>query len=426
MPSNLGKEMHQLAQRLWPLSRSVSSDANFETLQILSEVNQDLQIREFAAQSTVFDWTVPESWNLREAWIKAPNGDVLIHTQDSNLHVLGFSTPINQLISFDDLKAHLFQDADPQAIPYVTSYYSKNWGFCVTAEQYQEIEKHQTLQVSIQLSPPKNPNMAYGEIFIQGETEAEILISTYICHPSMANNELSGPIVAIYLARYIKNLNNYYSYRFVFVSETIGAIAYIAKKTSQLRKVIAGYVLTCIGDERNYSYLQTQTGTELSDQFFHQSQQNSKRDIHTYSFLDRGSDERQYNSHPLNLGIGGISRTIYGKYAEYHTSKDDLKLVTPTGLQGGYEYIKEVLDYIETQRVYAPVHQCEPMLGKRGLYSNISFKGSQNQYMLLLDILAYSDGQRSTQQIANMTNLDHEEVLQSIKLLCEADLLRSI
>ena len=421
-----GKDLHALASELFPLCRSVSSPENYQTLEILKEINASMVIKSHEVGKQVFDWKVPKSWQLIEAKISDLKGKTLISTNTNNLHVVNFSQNFEGVVEFAELEQHLyFDEQNYEAIPYVTSYYAESWGMCVSKRQYDEVlSQHSRLNVSIKVKFRHDLGMPYGEIVIPGKTQKEILLTTYICHPSMANNELSGPVIAIYLSRVIKDLDNYYSYRIIFVTETIGAIAYISENLSLLQeRVIAGYVLTCLGDEGEFSYMLSPDENSLSDQLAEEFFMKSKIKFKKYSFLERGSDERQFNAHPLHLGIGNIMRTKYGEYRQYHTSLDDLSFITKKGLKKSLETLTNFIDYIENQKIYVPTVYLEPMMGKRGLFSNISRKGSQLNFLKLVDVIAYSNGKRSTREIAKKIHLSHTDTLDIISLLLDHDLL---
>ena len=421
-----GKSMHDLVSTLFPLCRSVSSPANYRTLEILKGVCSRLHIGYHPVGERVYDWVVPAAWKLIEAKITTIDGDVVVTTNNNNLHVVNYSQPFRGEVSLEKLKQHLFVDNDnPDAIPYVTSYYSKMWGMCVSKNQLMnEISAHSSLVVDINVEFNFELGMPYGEIFIPGNTKSEILLSTYICHPSMANNELSGPTIAVYLANFLSSFKNYYSYRIIFVTETIGAIAYISKfKDLLVDRVLAGYILTCLGDEGEFSYMQSPDETSLSDQFVNDFFDAEKIPLKKYGFLERGSDERQFNAFPLNLGVGGLMRSKYGEYSQYHNSLDDLSFVTPAGLKKSFDTLVKLIKYIENEPIYVPTIPLEPMLSKRGLFSEISHKNSQSSFLNISNVLAFMNGKRTTNEIANKVGLPIEETESIIQLLLSHDLV---
>lgn len=424
-----GKELHKLVERLFPLCRSVSSPDNYTTLKILNEVCDGLEVSSHPVGQAVYDWVIPPSWELIEAKICSIDGEVLISTHENNLHVLNYSQAFSGEVSLADLERHLFTDTESyEAIPYVTSYYSKNWGMCVSQSQLENVlRKYSKFKVNIDVSFHKDLGMPYGEIYIKGKTKSEILFSTYICHPSMANNELSGPVITAYLARFLRDFNPYYSYRIIFVTETIGSIAYISKNYEALREnVLAGFILTCIGDDGPFSYMQSPEENSLSDQLITNFFTKLNLPLKKYSFLERGSDERQFNAYPLDLGVGGIMRSKYGEYAEYHSSLDDLKFVTASGLKKTFDTMVNFIKYIESQPIYIPTVYLEPMLSKRGLFASISHKNSQVDFLKISNVVAYSNGKRTIDEIASKIELSLEETSEAINTLLEHNLLKRL
>tara|TARA_E500000178_G_scaffold267163_1_gene264591 strand:- start:10909 stop:12195 length:1287 start_codon:yes stop_codon:yes gene_type:complete len=405
----IGNRIHKLAKKLWPINRSITGSGVVETLNILKMVVPELKIKSFKSGSKVFDWKIPPEWEIKSAWVKDPTGKTIIDFSKNNLHLVGYSAPINKTIKLEKLNRHLHSIKEqPNAIPYVTSYYEKNWGFCLKHSIRKKLKKG-NYRVFIDSKFKKNGKLSYGEILIPGKSKKEIFLSTYICHPSMANNELSGPCVVIYLANWIKNLKNRrYSYRIVLVPETIGSIAYLSKNYKAMkRKIIAGYNICCIGDERNYSYLPSRNSNTLSDFAAKHVLKWKVKKFKTYTWLDRGSDERQYCAPGIDLPVASVMRTKYLEYPEYHTSLDNLKkVVTPKGLNGGFNILKEILIVLEQNIIPRYTILCEPQLSKRNLYSKISKKNlkSKNSYMIL-HLLSLSDGKTSLIEIAEKCSM---------------------
>ena len=405
----IGNRIHKLAKKLWPINRSITGSGVVETLNILKMVVPELKIKSFKSGSKVFDWKIPPEWEIKSAWVKDPTGKTIIDFSKNNLHLVGYSAPINKTIKLEKLNRHLHSIKEqPNAIPYVTSYYEKNWGFCLKHSIRKKLKKG-NYRVFIDSKFKKNGKLSYGEILIPGKSKKEIFLSTYICHPSMANNELSGPCVVIYLANWIKNLKNRrYSYRIVLVPETIGSIAYLSKNYKAMkRKIIAGYNICCIGDERNYSYLPSRNSNTLSDFAAKHVLKWKVKKFKTYTWLDRGSDERQYCAPGIDLPVASVMRTKYLDYPEYHTSLDNLKkVVTPKGLNGGFNILKEILIVLEQNIIPRYTILCEPQLSKRNLYSKISKKNlkSKNSYMIL-HLLSLSDGKTSLIEIAEKCSM---------------------
>jgi aminopeptidase-like protein len=421
----IGKEIHEFAQSLWPINRSITGDGVRETLNIIKSRLPNLEIKEIASGSKVFDWSIPKEWRVRDAWIKTPSGRRICSFRSNNLHLVGYSVPIHTKLSLSALQEHLYSlPNQPSAIPYVTSYYSERWGFCLTQEERDSLEDGD-YEVLID-SELFDGSLTFGELLVPGRSEREIFISTYICHPSMANNELSGPAVTTFLANWISNRpNNRYSYRFVFVPETIGSIAYISINNDQLQsKVIGGYNITCVGDDRAYSYLPSRNGDTISDRVAKHILKHIYPAYKRYNWSDRGSDERQYCAPGIDLPIASIMRTKYGEYSEYHTSLDDLiHVVTPKGLHGGYTALMRALETFENNFYPRVTVFCEPQLGKRGLYPTLSIKSSADQVKLMMDLITWSDRTKSLLEIAEICGVPAWELHEIVKVLVEHKLL---
>ncbi len=399
-----GAAMHHFAKRLWPIYRSITGDGVRETLSIIKEILPELQIKEVSSGTEVFDWTVPQEWKVRDAWIISPSGRKICNFQDNNLHVVGYSSPIRAHLTLSELSGHLYSLPDqPSAIPYVTSYYKEHWGFCISHGERERLEDG-IYEVCVD-SEFANGSLTYGELLIEGDSPKEIFLSTYICHPSMANNELSGPVVTAFIAKWLLELEEMkYSCRIIFIPETIGSIVYLSLNKDKMKAdVIAGFNVTCIGDDRDYSYLPSRQGNTLSDIVAQHILKHIHPSFKSYRWSDRGSDERQYCAPNIDLPIASIMRTKYGEYPEYHTSLDDLvNVVTPDGLAGGYNVLRLAIEAIQRSCYPSVTVYGEPQLGKRGLYPSLSTKTSAAEVRLMMNLITWSDGSKSLVEIADL------------------------
>ncbi|MBZ7930452.1 DUF4910 domain-containing protein [Campylobacter sp. RM9939] len=423
---NTGKAMYELAKELFPICRSITGQGFRDSLYILDNAlgGGNLQIHSIKSGTKVFDWIVPPEWYIKDAFIITPNGEKICDFKKHNLHVINYSEGIDKEIELDELQNHLYSlEEEPDAIPYVTSYYKKRWGFCITHNERKKL-KQGKYRVFIDAKHDENGVLNYADFIIPStkNSKEEILISTYLCHPSMANNELSGPIVAIYLAKWLLNLKERkYNYRFVIIPETIGSIIYINKHLKHLQKYLkAGFVLSCLGDDNAYSLIHTPKENSLSDKVALHTLKN-KVNFKEFSFLYRGSDERQYNAPLVNLGVVGICRSKYAEYQEYHTSKDDLSFISPKGLMGGLKAMQEIILNLEINEIYENTIFCEPNLGKRGLYHTLS---TANDIPLACNFLAYCDGKNDIIDIAEILNMQAYEFQDLLKKILEFKLLK--
>ena len=403
----IGKEIHELAQKLWPINRSITGEGVRETLSEIQKIIPTLKVNSISSGTQVFDWTVPKEWRVNDAYIISPDGTKICNFSENNLHLLGYSIPFRGKLSLKELKEHLFTLPDqPNAIPYITSYYEERWGFCLKHEQFQNL-KDGEYEVFID-TELFNGELNYGELLIKGESEKEVFLSTYVCHPSMANNELSGPTDVTFLAKWLLSIKKpRFSYRIIFIPETIGSISYLSLNHEQMKKkVFAGFNVSCVGDDRSYSYIPSRDGNSISDKIALHVLNWIDPNFVKYSWLDRGSDERQYCAPGIDLPIASIIRTKYGKYPEYHTSLDDLKVVvTPKGLDGGYWAIRRAIEAIERNKNFKVSVLGEPQMGKRGLYPTLSTKKSTAEVKLMMDFISFCDGTASLLQIANKLNV---------------------
>ncbi|MEL6807938.1 MAG: DUF4910 domain-containing protein [Pseudomonadota bacterium] len=406
-PDGVGNWCHAFARRLWPISRSLTGPGTRETLQLLAQELPGLEVHSVPSGAAAFDWTVPDEWTVREAYIADENGDRVVDFKTNNLHLLGYSEPVDRSLSLEELDRHLYSlPEQPDAIPYVTSYYRRRWGFCMSQTQRDALRPGQYhVRIDADLA---SGVMNYADLILPGQTDQEIFLSTYVCHPSMANNELSGPVVTAALAKWIMAMpDRRYTYRIVFIPETIGSILYLSKNLDAMKsRTFAGFNVTCIGDDRCYSYLPSRNGHTVSDRIAKHVLSHTAPDYKAYTWLDRGSDERQYCSPGVDLPVATIMRSKYAEYPEYHTSLDDLdSVVTPSGLAGGFTALQNALRILEQNFVPRVTTFGEPQLGKRGLYPDISSKGSADNVRVMMNMISYCDGQHSLLEIAEVLNV---------------------
>lgn len=422
---DISNNMYSLVKELFPICRSITGDGVRKTLRIIQREIPELKIFEVPTGTKVFDWIVPKEWNIKGGYIETLEGKKVIDFADTNLHVMGYSLPIDKIVSREELLEMCYTIPEqPDYIPYVTSYYKERSGFCLSEKQKQALTED-TYHVVID-STLENGSLTYGELLIPGNSKDEIFLSTYVCHPSMANNELSGPAVAVELAKYIlANKDRRYSYRIIFIPETIGSITYLSKNLDYMQKhVIAGYNISCVGDDRTYSYVESPYADTLADRVAQNVLNFHYPGYKRYSFLHRGSDERQYCSPLVHLPLCAICRSKYEEYPEYHTSADNLNLVSPNGLYGAFEVYRKCIDLLESNYMYIVTTPCEPQLGKRGLYPTLSRRGSINETRSMTAFIAYADGKHDLVDISNRINVPIDRLLPIIKKLLDNGLIR--
>lgn len=423
-----GEQMYQLCSDLFPICRSLTGDGVRKTLSFLQEkFLPELTIHEVPSGTKCFDWAVPPEWNIRDAYILDPDGEKIVDFKKCNLHVVGYSIPINTEVSLEELQPHLHSLPDaPDAIPYVTSYYQKRWGFCIT-EQRRQALKPGNYRVYID-SDLKDGNLTYAELLLPGRSADELFFSTYICHPSMANNELSGPAVSTFLANWVRQQEwRRYSYRFIFIPETIGSIMYLSKHLTHLQTyVIAGFNVTCIGDDREYAYVPSRQGHSISDRAALHVLRHTDRGFRKCSYLEGGSDERQYCSPGVDLPIASVMRSKYWEYPEYHTHLDNLEVISPQGLLGGLRALQRCVEIIERNEILKTTVPCEPQLGKRGLYPTLSTRNSFAETRSMMNLLAYADGTYSLLDIAEIIDVPAWELFPIVERLKAEHLLTTV
>ena len=421
-----GQEIYALCEQLFPICRSITGDGVRESLQILKE-HIDLKIYEVPSGKKVFDWTVPKEWNIKAAWIKDSKGNKVVDFADNNLHILNFSTPVHGKIDLATLKDHLYTLPDqPDLIPYRTSYYKENWGFCLTHNQYEQMEDD-TYEVFID-STLEDGHLTYGELYIPGEKEAEILCSAHICHPSLANDNLSGISILTHLAKELSKQRNKFSYRFIFIPGTIGSITWLSENQDQISKIKAGLVASLLGDAGDFTYKKSRRGNTEMDVIAPYVLRKLELEHQVIDFIPYGYDERQFCAPAFDLGIGNLTRSQFGEYPEYHTSGDNLNLIRPQYLETSFRLYQEILSTFESNIFYKNLNpHCEPQLGKRGLYDAIGGNNdSKKMQMAMLWILNLSDGSHSLLHIAERSGYAYELIQKVAKILEKKKLLEMI
>ena len=422
----IGDEILRFAKELYPINRSLTGSGVRKTLDYIKQLLPELALLEVPSGSSAFDWTIPDEWDISEAFIEDSAGQRIIDFANHNLHVVGYSGPVDVTLSLEELEAHLHSIPDkPDAIPYVTSYYADRWGFCMTHRQRVGLAKGNYRAVI--RSRKFRGVMNFAELVIPGTSDSEVLLSTYVCHPSMANNETSGPAVLTFLGRWLLEQPRRYTYRIVFAPETIGAIHYISQNQKHLKqKVVAGFNISCVGDDRNYSFVASRKGATLADRIAEHVLPQLSSSYVKHSFLERQSDERQYGSVLIDLPFVALSRTKYGCYDEYHTSLDDFSVVTAAGLEGGFNMVAQCITALEANRTLVATTPCEPQLGKRGLYPTLGGGKVSTSVEVLLNVLEYCDGSEDLLAVAARCNISVTQAAQAANVLESHGLLREI
>jgi aminopeptidase-like protein len=420
---SIGAEMFNLIKELFPICRSITGNGTRKTLDII-RTHIPLEIKEIPSNTNVFDWTVPKEWNIINAYVKNSKGEKIIDFQKSNLHILQYSIPIHKKMTLDELKTHLYSIEEyPDWIPYRTSYYQENWGFCISHKQFQTLDDDE-YEVFID-STLENGSLTYGELFFKGEIEDEILFSTYICHPSMCNDNLSGVSLLTFLAKTLIDRKTKYSYRFLFIPETIGAISWLSKNENDVHKIKYGVVATCVGDSGQLTYKKTKQGNTLLDKIVEKILVDSRDPYEIVDFFPTGSDERQFSSPGFNIPVGSLVRTLYGKFTEYHTSADNMDFMNSKSLQDSFAKYHSIIYVLENNMIYKNQNpKCEPNLGKRKLYdligANKELSSNSNSIFWLLN---QSDGNISLLEIATKSNIPFIDIKNMADILVSHDLL---
>ena len=420
-----GKEMYELMQELYPICRSITGNGVRQTLNILKK-DIPLEVHEVASGTEVFDWTVPKEWNIKDAYVKNSKGERIIDFKKSNLHVLNYSVPIQKKVSLGELKKHLFTLPEhPDWVPYRTSYYNEDWGFCISHSQFTGL-KEDTYEVCVD-SSLENGHLTYGEYYIEGETSDEVLISIHICHPSLCNDNLSGIVLAVSLAKYLSQTSLRYSYRFLFIPGTIGSITWLSLNESRVSRIKYGLVVVCVGDSGKFTYKKTRQQNADIDKIVEHVLRYSDNDFEIIDFFPYGYDERQYCSPGFDLPVGCLMRTPHGQFPEYHTSADNLDFVKPENLAISLSEYLSVLNIIENNKKYLNQNpKCEPQLGKRGLYKKIGGQDGDSEafQLAMLWVLNLSDGKYSLMDISERSRLGFELIKDAADTLTEHGLLK--
>lgn len=423
-PAATGQEMHRLIAELYPICRSITGDGVRQTLRALQQ-RVPLELREVASGTAVFDWTVPKEWNIRDAYVKDSSGERIIDFRKSNLHVVNYSVPVRRRISLAELKEHLFTIPEhPDWIPYRTSYYKDGWGFCLSHRQFSAL-RDEEYEVHID-SSLQDGHLTYGELFLPGEKQDEVLLSTHTCHPSLCNDNLSGIALAVALAEHLSSEKRRYSYRFLFIPGTIGSITWLAQNPGTIPYIQHGLVLTGVGDAGKLHYKKSRRGNAEIDRAMASVLKHSGLPHQTLEFSPYGYDERQFCSPGLNLPVGRLSRTPHGTFPEYHTSADNLEFVHAEKLGEAFTVCCQALSLLDRNRTFVTLHpMCEPQLGKRGLYRNIGgHAGSMEREMAMLWVLNLSDGTNSLLDIAERSGVGFDLLSEAAGILESHQLLR--
>jgi aminopeptidase-like protein len=419
-----GDQMYRLIAELYPICRSITGDGFRETLNVLGEYIP-LRVHEVATGTRVFDWTVPKEWNIRDAYIKNSRGERIVDFRRSNLHVVSYSAPVRRRMGLDELRPHLHTLPEyTEWVPYRTTYYKEDWGFCLSHRQLLEMDDDD-YEVCID-SSLKDGHLTYGELLIEGKSPEEVLISAHACHPSLCDDNLSGVAVATYLAKYLRYTPLRYSYRFLFIPGTVGSITWLSRNESLLPRIRHGVVLTCVGDESDFTYKRSRRGDALVDRAFEHVLKHSDQEPTVIDFFPYGYDERQYCSPAFNLPVGSLMRMRHGQMPQYHTSADDLDFVQAEQLAGAVETCLAAFSILENDRNYLNQSpKCEPQLGKRGLYAAVGGHSHTRQSeMAMLWVLNMSDGEHSLLEIAERAGMPFQAVSSAADALRNSGLLK--
>jgi aminopeptidase-like protein len=418
----LGRELHDFAAELFPICRSITGDGMRRTLATIQS-RIPLQTFEVPTGTDVFDWTVPKEWNIRDAYIKDASGRRIVDFRQNNLHVMNYSAPISAVLPVSELASHLFTlPGKPDWIPYRTSYYKEDWGFCLSHNQMLALQDRE-YEVRID-STLEDGHLSYAECYLPGRSTDEVLISCHCCHPSLANDNLSGISVATVLARMLNGRDLRYSYRFLFIPGTIGAITWLARNPEAAGRIRHGLVLTCIGDAGGFHYKKSRQGDTEIDRAAAHVLRHCGETSEILEFSPYGYDERQYCSPGFNLPVGCIMRSVWGSFSEYHTSADNLNFIQPLQLARSLRVCAAIVDVLENNRRYCNENPyCEPQLGRRGLYRSSGGDTIGSEISARLWVLNLSDGRHSLLDIADRSGIRFEALREAAELLFRNGLL---
>jgi aminopeptidase-like protein len=420
--AEIGRDLQGFAASLYPICRSITGNGIRQTLAMIQD-RIPLRIHEVPTGTHVFDWAVPKEWNIRDAYIKASDGKRVIDFQRHNLHVMNYSHPVHATLSLSEIKPHLLTIPEhPDLIPYRTSYYEENWGFCLSHNQMLALDDGE-YEVCID-STLEDGNLTYGECYLPGRSSDEVLISCHACHPSLANDNLSGLAVVTSLAEYLSGRDLRYSYRFLFVPGTIGAITWLAQNREITKRIRHGLVLTCIGDAGGFNYKKSRRGNAEIDRAVACVLRNCGESSEIHEFSPYGYDERQYCSPGFNLPVGCLMRSVWGTFPEYHTSADNLDFIQPKSLAGSLHACVAIMEVLEENRKDVNLNPyCEPQLGRRNLYASTGGASSRKEIDARLWVLNYSDGEHSLLDIAERSNIPFSTISEAVNSLIQAGLL---
>lgn len=417
--------------QLFPLCRSITGKDLIKSLKIIANETNIVKIKHIKSGSKIYDWKIPEEWNISEAYIIDENNQKIIDFKNNNLHIVNYSKPLKKILNKSELLKKIYTHSKlKNAIPYRTTYYKKDWGFCLSSNEKQKIRKkyneNSKFKVIIKTKFKKKGKLSYGEGVIRGKLKKEFIISTNICHPSMANNELSGPIVSMSLINYLKSINSNYTFRFLFLPETIGSIGYINKNFRNLKKNCLGIIcLTCIGNNVNYfTKISSKYSNSILDEIIETVAIKNKIKLKKVSFLKRGSDERQFNSPHINIPTTTLCKSKFGEYPEYHTSADNFAIMRHNSIKNSYKFLKKILNELDKQIIPISKIPCEPFMSKRNLRNSLGGENHKDLDMLnLMHFLQYSDGSNTINKISKLIKTDIKKSYKIYKMLNNAKLL---